>query len=278
VDDYDMTNGEPAFLDVPNQIINPASGYDPTNPYANRDPRLAATIIYNGASIGEIGDHPAAPPGSVYEAWQSADGEVWGLDSPKHNPDNTASAMALRKFMPQDGVLISRQLRYTNPWPMFRLGEIYLNYAEAQLELGNEAVAREYISKVRARPSVDLPPIPASVTGEALRERLINERRIELAFEGHRFFDIRRCAARRRGACASRRASSRRQAPLLEVRVPASRATPAAVPAQSSKPIGVSSLALRSVTPMPTVALLADGGAGTSDRASDRKRSSAIHR
>jgi starch-binding outer membrane protein, SusD/RagB family len=59
-------------------------------------------------------------------------------------------------------------------------------------EKGNEAVAREYISMVRARPSVDLPPIPSDVTGEALRQRLINERRIELAFEGHRFFDIRR--------------------------------------------------------------------------------------
>jgi starch-binding outer membrane protein, SusD/RagB family len=192
VDDYDMINGEPAFLDVPNQIVNQASGYDPGNPYANRDPRLAATIIYHGARIDNIGDHPAAPTGSLYEPWESPDGEVWGLDSPRHNPDNTASAMALRKFMPQDGVLIGRQFSYTNPWPIFRLAGIYLNYAEAQLALGNEAVAREYISMVRARPSVDLPPIPADVTGEALRKRLINERRIELAFEGHRFFDIRR--------------------------------------------------------------------------------------
>lgn len=192
VDDYDMANGEPAFLDVEAQIVNPASGYDPGNPYANRDPRLAATIIYNGAPIDDIGDHPGAPPGSVYESWESADGEVWGPDSPKHNPDNPASAMALRKFMPQDGQLVSRQIQNYNPWPIFRLAGVYLNYAEAQLELGNEAVAREYISKVRARPSVDLPPIPATVTGEALRKRLINERRIELAFEGHRFFDIRR--------------------------------------------------------------------------------------
>ncbi len=73
---------------------------------------------------------------------------------------------------------------------IFRLAEIYLNYAEAKFELGDEAKCREYINKVRAR--VGMPDIPATVTGEALRERLYNERRIELAFENHRFFDIRR--------------------------------------------------------------------------------------
>jgi hypothetical protein len=70
------------------------------------------------------------------------------------------------------------------------LAEIYLNYAEAKFELGDYATCRTYISKVRAR--AGMPAIPASVTGEALRARLYNERRIELAFESHRFFDIRR--------------------------------------------------------------------------------------
>jgi hypothetical protein len=85
---------------------------------------------------------------------------------------------------------ISFAERYTIPWPHFRLAEIYLNYAEAKFELGDEAKCREYINKVRAR--VGMPAIPNTVTGEALRQRLYNERRIELAFENHRFFDIRR--------------------------------------------------------------------------------------
>ena len=85
---------------------------------------------------------------------------------------------------------ISFDERYTIPWPYFRLAEIYLNYAEAKFELGDEAKAREYINKVRAR--VGMPAIAATVTGQALRDRLYNERRIELAFENHRFFDIRR--------------------------------------------------------------------------------------
>ena len=85
---------------------------------------------------------------------------------------------------------ISFAEHYTIPWPHFRLAEMYLNYAEAKFELGDEATCREYINKVRAR--VNMPDIPATVTGEALRQRLYNERRIELSFENHRFFDIRR--------------------------------------------------------------------------------------
>lgn len=73
---------------------------------------------------------------------------------------------------------------------IFRLGEIYLNYAEAQFELGHEDICRDYISKIRNR--VGMPKIPATVTGENLRQRLYNERRIELAFEEHRYFDLRR--------------------------------------------------------------------------------------
>src|SRR5690606_15788965 len=67
---------------------------------------------------------------------------------------------------------------------------VLLNYAEAQYQLGNEDVCREYINKIRSRPSVDMPPVTES--GPALWERLVNERRIELVFEEHRFFDVRR--------------------------------------------------------------------------------------
>jgi hypothetical protein len=91
--------------------------------------------------------------------------------------------------MPEDEPL-SWQGHYTQPWPIFRLAEIYLNYAEAKFELGDEPTCRQYISLVRAR--VGMPPIPASVTGDELRARLYNERRIEMAFEEQRFWDVRR--------------------------------------------------------------------------------------
>ena len=77
-----------------------------------------------------------------------------------------------------------------NPWIYFRLTEFYLNYAEIMYELGDEETAREYINKVRGRQSVQMPPVTAS--GLELRDKIRNERRVELAFEGHRFFDVRR--------------------------------------------------------------------------------------
>lgn len=181
VDDYDMINGEPAFIFVNGEkTINPASGYDPQNPWANRDPRFEATIIHNNTVFRE----------DTFQMWVASNSKTWGFDSYKQSGDNPRSNYILKKFMPDKDEQISWQDFNTNPWIFFRLAEIYLNYAEAKFELGDEATCREYISKVRAR--VGMPAIPASVTGDALRKRLYNERRIELAFESHRVFDVRR--------------------------------------------------------------------------------------
>src|SRR5665213_2302099 len=180
VDDYDMKSGEPAFTWSGNtKTINPASGYDPTHPFYNSDPRFEASILHDSSIFH----------GDTLQMWVSPDGTKFGYDSWKQSSDNPRGGYWLRKFMPEVQN-ISFSEHYTIPWPFFRLAEIYLNYAEAEFALGNEDVCRQYISKVRAR--VGMPAIPASVTGEALRARLYNERRIELAFESQRFFDIRR--------------------------------------------------------------------------------------
>ena len=105
------------------------------------------------------------------------------------NQDIKMTSYYCRKFV-NENEPISQSHHYTMPYPFFRLAEIYLNYAEAEYHLGNEDVAREYVNKVRARASVNMPPIDES--GEALLERIYHERRIELAFEGHRYFDLRR--------------------------------------------------------------------------------------
>ncbi|RKD90327.1 RagB/SusD family nutrient uptake outer membrane protein [Mangrovibacterium diazotrophicum] len=181
VDDYDMLNGEPAFVEVDGvKTVNTASGYDPQDPYTDRDPRFDATIIHDGTLYH----------GAVHEMWVASDGNSWGYDSYKQSSDNPRGNYILKKFMPGDDIEISWQTPYTNPWIIFRLGEIYLNYAEAMFELGHEDVCREYMSMVRAR--VGMPEIPESVTGEDLRTRLYKERRVELAFEEHRYFDVRR--------------------------------------------------------------------------------------
>lgn len=177
VDDYDMDNGEPPFL--ANGTINPASGYDPQDPFLNRDPRFDATILHDGVVFRE----------DTFAMWISEDGSQWGYDSYRNTGDNPRTNYVLKKFMPTDGDF-NWQTYFAIQWPYIRLAEIYLNYAEAKFELGDEATAREYVSMVRDR--VDMPPLPASVTGEELRRRIYNERRIELAFENQRMFDVRR--------------------------------------------------------------------------------------
>ncbi|REL38055.1 RagB/SusD family nutrient uptake outer membrane protein [Rhodohalobacter sp. SW132] len=179
VDDYEMINGERPFLE--DGTVNTTSGYDPQNPYQDRDPRLNASIIYNGGEFRE----------TTFEMWVAEDGESWGFDSYRESGDNPRSHYVLKKFMPTEGP-INWETSYTMKWPHFRLAEIYLNYAEAQFELGNEDLARQYLNEVRSREGVNMPDIPATVTGEELRQRIYNERRVELAFENHRFFDIRR--------------------------------------------------------------------------------------
>jgi len=184
VDDYDMANGEPAYLkeNFVNTTINPASGYDDQNPYANRDPRFYQSVNFDGTEYH----------GATLEKWVSEDTNTWGFDSYRESGDNPESGYTLRKFMPGEEIVLDWSTPFTSPFIWFRYGEIYLNYAEAMFELGDEQTCRDYINLIRARPTVDMPPIPNTVTGEELRTRLYNERRIELAFEEHRYFDVRR--------------------------------------------------------------------------------------
>lgn len=176
--DYEMANGElPYSLDASNNIIvNPASGYDPKNPYLDRDPRFYASILYDGCIFQ---DHEV----------ETFDG---GIDSPLSSvvPWNaTMTGYYLYKFIdPSKSVNLRTDDLGTNPWIYFRYGEILLNYAEAKFELGDEDAARRYANLIRAR--AGMPPVDAS--GTDLRDRIRHERRIELAFEGHRFFDVRR--------------------------------------------------------------------------------------
>jgi starch-binding outer membrane protein, SusD/RagB family len=181
VDDYDMTNGEPPFIWTNGvKTINPASGYDPQHPYQNRDPRFDASIIHDSTTYR----------GALYEFWVDSESKTWGYDSYHQSSDNPRGNYIIKKFMPDEDITIDWNTACTIPWIIFRLGEIYLNYAEAEFELGHEDVCREYINKIRTR--AGMPDLPSTVTGETLRTRLYNERRIELAFEEHRYWDVRR--------------------------------------------------------------------------------------
>ncbi|MBL4561417.1 MAG: RagB/SusD family nutrient uptake outer membrane protein [Labilibaculum sp.] len=176
VNDYEMTNGEMPFLE--DGTVNPASGYDPTNPYIERDPRFYASILYDG-SIWMGRETETFLPGGT----DSGEGSVASWNA-------SQSGYYLKKFVAEDIPPVGSSEYPTTPWIIFRYGEILLNYAEAQFMLGYEDIAREYVNKVRSRTSVGMPPVTES--DDALKKRIQNERRIELVFEGHHYFDVRR--------------------------------------------------------------------------------------
>ncbi len=184
VDAYDMlSTGEPAILGYSDEdhlqpIINPASGYNPLKPYEDRDPRFAATIWYNGAKYDNVDTKIV-----TLETF------VGGLDRIlKTSRKNTHTGYYLRKFINPKVQLGAAQ---ASRWKKFRLAELYLNYAEAENEaMGPTLDVYNAINTLRTR--AGMPNLKQGLTKDEMRKRIRNERQVELAFEEHRFYDVRR--------------------------------------------------------------------------------------
>lgn len=170
VDAYETIKGLP---------IDQDPDYDDQNPYVNRDPRMEQTIIHHGTIWG-VGEEQR--PVNV----NNDDGEV-GVDYARSN-GGTCTGYYLKKYtsnIPWDGTVRGTD----KACPIFRYAEILLNAAEALNEAGNTGDAYQYVNQVRARVNM---PAYSGMNQTQLRERIQNERRIELCFEDHRFFDVRR--------------------------------------------------------------------------------------
>ncbi len=172
VDAYEMNNGKP--------ISDPASGYNPADPYKNRDARLAFTVILNNSTY----------KGRPVELWTG------GLDG-KGKEKASKTGYYLKKYVDDNlNLLLGNTSRHC--WYYFRLGEVYLNYAEAMNEAYGPSDSRYGVSAVNAvnavRQRVGMPALVASdyASADVLREKIRNERRVELAFEEHRCWDVRR--------------------------------------------------------------------------------------
>lgn len=176
---YEMTNGLP--------ITDPNSGYDPQNPYKDRDSRLAATVAVNGEKW------PNELPSDALEIW------LGGANS-RSVAYGTPTGYYLKKYVngaqkiAGTGVTTSK-----HTWVLFRLGQVYLDYAEALLNYcGNgyetpdefTLSAADAINLVRNR--AGQPNLPTGLSFEEFEKRYENERFVELAFEGHRMYDVRR--------------------------------------------------------------------------------------
>lgn len=160
-------------------VQDQTSGYDPQHPYAGRDPRFYASVLYDGSMW--MGRATETFNGGRDHKDYAGGGYTWLASE---------TGYYLRKFVDETVPPTGSSAHPTNPWIYFRYAEILLNYAEAKFETGDETVAREYLNKVRNRKGVEMPEV--TDIGDALRKRIQNERRVELAFEHHRFFDVRR--------------------------------------------------------------------------------------
>ena len=188
---FEMKNVGPHAIQMPSVVDGQTVYKDTTilatsnSPYEGREMRFYANFIYDGSKWG-YGD--ANRVIGIYEPGQAG---VKGGNSSACNTDDeywnaTKTGYYMKKFLNPDYNNDQEDEVDTTPWIFFRLAEIYLNYAECQMELGNKAEALKYINLVRQR--VGLP----AATGKDLRAEYEYERRVELMFEGQRFFDLRR--------------------------------------------------------------------------------------
>lgn len=144
-------------------------------PYLNREPRFYAAILANNQQFrGRLT--------GFYEG---------GDDSPQspYSPWNASKTRYTVRKMVNESHDWNVQEYDASQWVVFRLSEIYLNYAEACAALNEDGEALVYLNKIRTE-KAGLPAVAA--TGTALMDKIKHERRIELCFEGHRYFDIRR--------------------------------------------------------------------------------------
>lgn len=178
VDDFEMkaTGKVPVlgYTEDNKQIIDETSGYDPKNPWNGREDRFYSSILYHGAML-----------------------QGRNIDISTYGKDNIRIGSIIRtnyftnKYLDQNHNLITHANWTYRRFAIIRSAELYLNYAEALNEVeGPTARVYELVNTIRTR--ANCIPLPTGLTQETMRERIRHERRIELVFENHRFWDVRR--------------------------------------------------------------------------------------
>ena len=190
VDMYDMADGSSPFAqyDVTGApvytgtapAINAASGYSDANPWANRDPRLAATVLYHGVTWGN---------GTINVI-------LGQRDNPVGNTNATPTGYYMRKYIPESILSAEHSQSAYLLWTIIRYAEILLNYAEALNEAqGPNAEVYNALDLIRHSAGIsgkvaDRSDLTSSK--ENMRNFIHKERTVELAFEEHRAWDVRR--------------------------------------------------------------------------------------
>lgn len=170
VDAYPMANGK--------DITDPTGGFDPKNPYANRDPRLRASIFVVGDDL---------PDGKKFDSRPTSG----TADAVGNTYLATSTGFVLKKYINKDDLATGGNCGIN--LILLRYAEVLLTYAEAKIELNQiDASVYDAINQIRQRADVKLPALETGLNQAQLRDAVRKERTLELAFEGLRLYDIRR--------------------------------------------------------------------------------------
>ncbi|MDD7559926.1 MAG: RagB/SusD family nutrient uptake outer membrane protein [Porphyromonas sp.] len=183
VNAFETKNGYPVRLTDAGFVSDDPS-FDSAHPYGNRDPRLERTVLYDGASFK--GTHIDVAPG--------------GADAPGFNEGGTRTGYYLRKYLVEKTSFSpSAPVSDKHTYVIYRYAETLLSYAEAMVnafgdpEYTDETFTRSALWAInQVRSNAGMPAIPSGLSKKEFMEKVQNERRVELAFEDHRFWDIRR--------------------------------------------------------------------------------------
>jgi len=163
--------------------------YDPSDPYANRDPRFYYTVIYNGSPYFYNNTNTYTP---VYTYAGAAQDGIVAITS------NAATWTGYyRRKLADSSIAGNSSANTQRCQPLIRYAEVLLNLAEAANEVGQTGKAMAQIKMIRQRAGLEPGTnnnygLPENPTQQEVREIVRNERFIELAFEEHRYFDLRR--------------------------------------------------------------------------------------
>lgn len=185
VDEYEMKDGSKFSW---TNLVHKA------NPFVNREARFYASILYEGvpwrvrpSDALTIDPFSRIQVGYVYNAGAMIKAGLDTRSGPIEDWNGGKTGYYLRKYV--DPSVDPQYVKQEVPFKHIRYGEVLLNYAEACIELSQDAEALTYINLIRKRAGQ---PNLVGLTGDALRQACRHERRVELAFEDHRFWDVRR--------------------------------------------------------------------------------------
>ncbi|WP_291039729.1 RagB/SusD family nutrient uptake outer membrane protein [Dyadobacter sp. 50-39] len=192
VDKFETKWGEPLNTPADRQAATAAGHYNEQEPYKDRDPRFYIDIIYNTAPVPGYGN------AKIY--YETKDGAaIYGQLLDQSYAGITRTGYYERKTWGEQSVNNKTTPQYTDP--LIRLGELYLNYAEAANEAygpngtapGASMTALQALNRIRTRAGMPNVLAAYATSKDKLRDRIKNERTIELCFEGgHYYHDIRR--------------------------------------------------------------------------------------